>query len=489
MREKQIVLKILKVLRYVAFISGILGFIICIINKNLNAAFLFILVIWISNVVYGFLNLTKRAAYLLFLASFFCFLLGRMTVDFFDYGKVIFNFFESISIHMLWSIALALIFIQIGYELIEIFAEKKELKSAEDEKKSDSQYIQKLRRYSAALFYISAVMVIAMNIEQIIFIKTHSYVSLYTDFSSRIPRVFQIIGNMNIAAFLVYLAARPKKRKCIFPILVFSLIALSAMIAGDRGTFIINIAIVIIYIFWRQYRDGEVWISKKMIIIGLVCIPFVAAFLNYSIYLREGVYMGEKKLSTQFTHFFRATGTSVDILGYGKQYKDKFPQSGYSFGELINNVMYNPISEKILGVEKPKQHTVEYAMTMHSYSHAISYFINAESYLSGHGKGSSYIAEVYNDFGYMGIIVCNLIYGMLLAVINILPKSRPILISALFISLRILLYTPRGPAISPISYVVNITTVFPLLFLWGVSKYADIAGNKIRLMLRRKEDK
>lgn len=322
-------------------------------------------------------------------------------------------------------------------------------------------------------------MAIAMNVEQIIYIKTNSYVDLYTNFSSNIPRVFQIVGNMHIASFLVHLATRPEKRKCVLPIVVFILIAVSVMVAGDRGTFIIDVAIVIVYIFWRQYRDKEVWISRKMIIIGLICIPFVAAFLSYSVYLREGVDVGEKSISNQFARFFKSTGNSVDILGYGKQYEDKFPQTFYSFGELIDYVKHNPISEKILGENKPAQHTAEYAMTMHSYAHTISYFINSELYLSGHGKGSSYIAEVYNDFGYIGIAICNLVYGMLLAVINILPKRRPILIAILFISLRILFYTPRGPMIVPISYVINITTVFSLVFLWLMSKYADRIGSRI----------
>lgn len=488
-QEKQSILKALIILRYGLFILGVLGFTICIINKSLDAAFFFILIILLSNVEYGFLNISRRAAYLLFLASFFCFLLGRMTVDFVSNGSVRFYFSESIAIHMLVSIALSLIFIQVGYEAFEVFIEKKKISPKDNDSIGNSQYIQKLRKYSAILFYISAIMAIAMNIEQIIFIKTKSYLDLYTSFSSHIPRVFQIVGNMHIVAFLVYLATRPKKKKCILPMLVFAVIAVSVMIAGDRGTFIIDIAVVIVYIFWRQYMDKEVWISRRMIIVGLICIPFVAAFLSYSVYLREGVDIGEKSISNQFARFFKSTGNSVDILGYGKQYEDKFPQSFYSLGELIDYAKYNPISEIIIGEKKPIQHTEEYAMTMHSYAHTISYFINSESYLSGHGKGSSYIAEVYNDFGYMGIIVCNLAYGVLLALINVLPKSKPILISILLIALRILLYTPRGPMIVPISYFINITTIFALMFLWGMSKYAGTLYTKIKSVIYRKDDK
>ena len=478
-QKKQFILQVLKIIRYGLLVLGILGFSICILRKNLNNAVFFILVILLSNVLYGFMNISKRAAYLLFLASFFCFLLGRMTVDFLNNGYVRFYFSEAISIHMLISIGLSLVFMQVGYEVFERFIRKKKISCDENSNRDDSIYILRLRNYSAVLFFVSAIMAIAMNIEQIIYIKTNSYVDLYTNFSSHIPRVFQIVGNMHIAAFLVHLATRPEKRKCILPIVIFGIIAVSVMVAGDRGTFIIDVSIIIVYIFWRQYRDKEVWISRKMIIIGLICIPFVAAFLSYSVYLREGVDVGDKTISNQFARFFKSTGNSVDILGYGKQYEDKFPQSFYSFGELVDYVKHNPISEKILGESKPVQHTAEYAMTMHSYAHTISYFINPELYLSGHGKGSSYIAEAYNDFGYIGIIICNLVYGILLAVINILPKKRPILIAIIFIALRILFYTPRGPMIVPISYVLNITTVFVLLFLWLMSKYADDIGSRI----------
>ena len=60
---------------------------------------------------------------------------------------------------------------------------------------------------------------------------------------------------------------------------------------------------------------------------------------------------------------------------------------------------------------------------------------------------------------------------MFLAGIYKLNKYNPFVIASAFIALRILFYVPRGPMISPISYILNITTVSAMFFLWAITKY------------------
>ena len=235
--------------------------------------------------------------------------------------------------------------------------------------------------------------------------------------------------------------------------------------------FVCNFAVLVVYIFWRQYIEKEIWISKKLTIIGIICIPILLAGLSFFVYFREGLDIGERTIIAQIIRFFRVSGNSVDILSYGKEYQEHFTKSFYSFGELIDYVKYNPISQVLFNTVKPKPHTVEYVETMHSYAHTISYFISLDEYLLGHGRGSAYIAEVYHDFGYIGIGVCNFIYGMFLTGIYKLNKCNPFIIASAFIALRILFYVPRGPMISPLSYVLNITTVSAMIFLWIMAKY------------------
>ena len=456
---------LLQISRGIVWIIAVFLFLFCYWERNIQGMFRVILVIFFLNLCFALVKFENRMAYTLFLASFFCFMLGRMSMEFFTKGSVNFYFADDITIHTLISIFISLIFLQLGVELCE-----NRWKNSKPNGIS-KEYKKELQKYAQILFCIAGIIAIAMNIEQILFVHKYSYVGLFKEFVSNIPRIFQVLGNMYIASFIVFLSTFPSKKDCVFSIVLFSVVTVTILLTGDRGTFVCNFAVLVVYIFWRQYIDHEIWISKKLTIIGIACIPLLLAGMSFFVYIREGVDVGERTVIAQIIRFFKASGNSVDILSYGKEYQEHFPKSFYSFGELIDYVKYNPISQVLFNTVKPKPHTVEYVEIMHSYAHSISYFISPDEYLLGHGRGSSYIAEAYHDFGYIGIGVCNLIYGMFLAGIYKLNKYNPFVIASAFIALRILFYVPRGPMISPISYILNITTVSAMFFLWAITKY------------------
>lgn len=456
---------LLQISRGSVWIIAVFLFLLCYWGKNIQGMFIAILGIFFLNLCFALAKFENRMAYTLFLASFFCFMLGRMSMDFLAKGSANFYFSDSITMHTLISIFISLIFLQFGVELCE--NKWKDNKSNSISK----EYKKELQKYAQILFCIAGIAAITMNIEQIFFIHEHSYVELYKDFASNIPRIFQVLGNMYIASFIVFLSTFPAKKNCILSIVLFSIVSITVLLTGDRGMFVCNFAVLVVYIFWRQYIEKEIWISKKLTIIGIICIPILLAGMSFFVYFREGIDIGERTIIAQIIRFFRVSGNSVDILSYGKEYQEHFPKSFYSFGELIDYVKYNPISQVLFNTVKPKPHTVEYVETMHSYAHTISYFISLDEYLLGHGRGSAYIAEVYHDFGYIGIGVCNFIYGMFLTGIYKLNKCNPFIIASAFIALRILFYVPRGPMISPLSYVLNITTVSAMIFLWIMAKY------------------
>lgn len=47
----------------------------------------------------------------------------------------------------------------------------------------------------------------------------------------------------------------------------------------------------------------------------------------------------------------------------------------------------------------------------------VSYNANPTTYLTGMGYGSCYLEELYVDFGYIGVFLGNVIYGILLCVL------------------------------------------------------------------------
>ena len=101
--------------------------------------------------------------------------------------------------------------------------------------------------------------------------------------------------------------------------------------------------------------------------------------------------------------------------------------------------------------------------------HTISYFIDSEAYLNGHGYGSSYIAELYIDFKYWGVIVGNLFLGAYMAIFYKIYKKSYILSACLLLSYNIMLFIPRAEFDYIITYVLNFTAILGMIIIVGMS--------------------
>ncbi|MDY4801102.1 MAG: O-antigen polysaccharide polymerase Wzy family protein [Fusobacterium mortiferum] len=433
---------------------------------NLENMIIVILILLGINIYFSLKKFRKRMTYLIFLLSFFSFFLGRMVADYLEKGKVIFTFSEEISRHILLSIFLSLIFLQLGFSLCEKFNKRKI--SIQINYFSVRRNI--IQKTSLIFFMISSCIYNLLKIEQIIFIKKYSYLELYTDFSSHLPKIIQIIGNSYIIYFYIYLATNPPILKLKRIIYLFYINTFLILLSGDRGEFFLNVLTLLIYIFRREYLTRRKIIKKKYIIIGIILLPIIISGMSYLVYLREGIDIGQKNILKQFIRFFRVTGNTVDILGYGKLFERYFDNYLYSLGEVIEYFKYNPISVYLNGYIKPQMHTKEYIETMRSYSHLISYYISPQNYLKGHGRGSSYLAEIYQDFGYIGICLGSFIYGWFLSKIYYIKNSKIISIAICFLILRVFFYIPRGPALLPILVLINLTYIFAVLFQFIVIK-------------------
>lgn len=454
------------------FVAGTVIFVINYSAAKFDGMLCGVLIVLFANAVYCLVEFSARLSYLLFLLSLFCFMLGRITVDFFLTGSISLGFSADIKKHIFFSLFLSVFFLQIGY----VISGKKPLKSSHHCKvaynrlNNNVRYFHNLQSYSYILFVAASICVFIENLNQIFYVKNNSYVDIFTQYISELPTILHVIGNMYLISLFVYLSTCPPHKACILPIAIYFVLSITFLLTGDRGSFVINMVMVVIYVAWRQRRDQEVWIRKGLIIIGVLLLPLLMAGLSYFVYLRDHVDIGSHDFLSQFIRFFRSTGNSVDILGYEKVYQNDFPARYYSLGELVDYVKYNPISMYLFNYQKPAPHTTEYAMTMHSFAHTISYLVDSSKYLSGQGRGSSYIAEAYHDFGYVGLALCNVFYAFLLRRLNEIGKDTPIFTAYLFLALRVLYYVPRGSMIQPISYVLNISTIFGSVFLFLLAR-------------------
>ena len=83
---------------------------------------------------------------------------------------------------------------------------------------------------------------------------------------------------------------------------------------------------------------------------------------------------------------------------------------------------------------------------------SISYIVLGSRYLNGHGLGTQYIAELFVDFGIIGIIIFNLFIGYILTRLTYINYNSCYKFAFLLSALSGILYIPRNFATT---WIVN----------------------------------
>lgn len=87
--------------------------------------------------------------------------------------------------------------------------------------KERTKYASDIVKFRKKLFlpflYVCAVAACCINIEKMLFVLSNSYLSYYTDFSSRLPHFIGFIGSSFNLFFFLYLSTMPSKRELKYP--------------------------------------------------------------------------------------------------------------------------------------------------------------------------------------------------------------------------------------------------------------------------------
>ena len=137
-------------------------------------------------------------------------------------------------------------------------------------------------------------------------------------------------------------------------------------------------------------------------------------------------------------------------------------------------ILREVVSGIIFGA-KPFEHTtnsIELAIDSNSYAHNLSYLVLNKEYLKGHGIGSSYIMELYTDYGMLGLFLLSILLGMLfIAMLQVAYRSRTILFALSLLILNNLFFMPRS------SFSESFFNLFTMQF-WGNCSCDDICSKK-----------
>ena len=174
-----------------------------------------------------------------------------------------------------------------------------------------------------------------------------------------------------------------------------------------RALFATSILFAVWYLF--QYNKIEKVDLKLILKMFGLLITFIALFYFVE-EIRTIGGMGDSKngIFSIIKKLMISTGGSDSVIANTIQKADKFPKNGFIY--LLNPFVSNPVGNifKILvtGISSGSDgQGMEYLLHNDDFSHWISFLTEESLYLSGHGMGSSYIAEIYLAMGIAGVIL------------------------------------------------------------------------------------
>lgn len=323
--------------------------------------------------------------------------------------------------------------------------------------------IRVLRIVLIIIIIISSFCLVISQIDKLSYFSTHSYISLYTEYSSSVPYLIKIGSRFFPFAIICYLATSPKMTYSYMALALLIISKIPDVIIGSRQWMVLYFIFAIVYI-WLRNKNIQVKISsknKKLLIISTIVVAIIGLVILGKIgYDRSSEdYNGN---SWKFIpNIAYVQSTTFDTIRQIYDHKNDLPRNlfgNYSFGNIIENVEYNKITEIVFKIKPISNYnSVTRATTGFSMAHQISYIALGQLYLDGYGIGTSYLGEAYIDAGYLGVIILSMIIGYLMAYISNHTFEHWLKTSFILEILLIIFYLPRESFGAIFDFIFSLT--------------------------------
>lgn len=456
-----------------SIITFLLESIILIMSLILNVdwEFTITIMIWSIMLIFVIEDYNNRIVLGAFLGTFFMFLLGAyICYQYFHYENDVVIFDEIIMEHIYFTLNLALFSVWIGFLFIEWSGKRRKLVKIEKNDFKDS-YIEIIKRLSKWGYYILYPLYILVLSEKILYTGVVGYTGVYLGYSSSIPYIIRLCANMAPMMLFIFLSTLPKKKECKIPIFLYVIYLIFSLGSGQRSDFVIGIMLIGIYCFFRNnsVKGEEKWIGQKEIGMIIVCTPIVLLLLNLYGYIRFGE---NQESENMILDIFTSQGVSVSVIGYERVYENSIPiDKFYTIGGIIDFLKYNPISSFLFHFTEYIGQNAQRALKGNSMAHIISYLVLPYNYNLGRGLGSCYLAELFHDFGYVGVSLGSAIYGVIIKICSNFNKYKIWGRYICFIMISAILLAPRSTTDGFISELFGMEVWGTALIIWGLSNY------------------
>ncbi len=449
-------------------ISVILFSVVAIVYSNTSFLVVSMTLTFVSLMIYCLSNAEKHIVLAIFLICIFTFLASSVTVRFIlGQSNYMYGFNRN-------EFNLSCTLIIISYVMIFCgYISDKRYKFIWGTKKnsfySDNIFsIKRVQKISFLIFVFASVIELLFSIPKMVYSMTNGYMALYTEYvgSSMLTRLSFIAS----AAFFIGLAAKPSKKKVIAYSIIGLINPIIVFLQGERSTIVTYVIFLIYYYFTYNnlmYKTNKSDIKKTIKLVFLisgvliVILPFLYRYGFYRINMQSEIQKG-----SGIINFFDSQGGSFRVLGAAVKYKGTLPQKWYSLGSII---------DRFSDIAYYGQNELRATMS-HSFADIITYKEEQWSYLSGYGMGSSYIAEIFYDFGMLGVIIVNFLLGKILKCLTDFKNLSIFMRSILFIVLQNMMIMPRGAFLRPFDVLLSSSTLIVFLTVFGFSVYR----NKVR---------
>lgn len=424
-----------------------------------------------NGVIIAFDNLNDRSCLLAFLIAFFTFLVGRQALERFHLYDVENVFSENLNEFAERLLLISLVVLLITFLIMK--AVKISGKNTTREIDYSSVNYQIIRKVSRAFFLMTFAFNIFSVMDIVLFVIRHGYVAFYTSYSSGVPYIVRKIGEMSPVCYWIYLSTMPDKKSTGQLTKLYIVYLIITLGTGKRFPFVAGLLTVFVYYFSRNKinnRQNEIWFGRKQMRLFFIGGPLILFVLFAIGQVRSFSNADSLNITSFVTDFIYDQGSSINVIKRMIKYQEYLPQGkmylfGSTYEALCNNVIF-----RLLGAEQYAGNTVAHAMQGYSMQHALSYICMGSYYLAGHGIGSCYIAEAFHDYGYIGVILVNIGYGIIFSIVFDFKNLGIWSSTFTLLMLYSLLLAPRGSADGFITVIIDLTTWGTMLVVWLISK-------------------
>ncbi|MBE6109021.1 MAG: O-antigen polysaccharide polymerase Wzy [Erysipelotrichaceae bacterium] len=455
-----------------------------IFNQNLTKITL-ILIVWSNGIIYALDDLNNRSSMFAFLISFFTFLIGRQAMERFGIYEVEHVFSEELNLLAENMLLVSLIVLLTFYVIFNSFSRKKTVNTMRSD--YSSMNYRMIREVSRFFFMVTFLFSLVTLLDIVIYVLRNGYLSYYTSYTSSVPYVIKKIGEMSPICYWVFLATMPEKKETDRVTLFYIFYLFSTLGTGKRFPFVAGLLTILVYYLSRNRINNEkkeVWFGRRHMRFMVMAVPLMMLLLFMIGQVRTTIGGGTYNIGSFVTDFIYDQGSSINFIKRMVKFNDYLPRNKmYLFGSTYEKLTGNVIF-RLMGATQYKGNTAMHALQGYSLQHALSYITMGSYYLAGHGIGSCYIAEAYHDYGYIGIILVNIVYAFIFSKVFDFRKKNVWSCSITLIILYSLLLAPRGSADGFIIDIIDLTTWGTIVVIWFTSKFL-LSHSGIRLIRRK----